>query len=163
MTRQPDTRSRTQQATSVEQQTVPISFSRSSSPFTFSLRPDRLRPLPFLALVFLAITLLSPLSCAKRAEPPSGLETKALSTTATPGPQGVSEVDLGKSYYLGKKFKCFQCHGKSGKGGAGPSFVGLGKRRTKQEILEKAAHMCPPTRVCSPEELKVIVEYITTL
>lgn len=75
--------------------------------------------------------------------------------------QGVEE---GKKYYTSKKFKCFQCHGPTGaEGGMGPSFKGVGKKYTHDQLMEKAAHNCPPTGACDPKQLGAIVEYLRTL
>lgn len=73
-------------------------------------------------------------------------------------------VREGRLLYLSPKFKCFQCHGPTGaEGGRGPSFRGIGVRLKKPQILERAAHRCPPTGMCNPKELNAIVEYLMTL
>lgn len=69
----------------------------------------------------------------------------------------------GKELYLGEKFKCYTCHGKEGEGGKGPSFKGIGKKQSADEILQKAAHRCPPTKQCNPKEIGAIVNYLRTL
>lgn len=73
-----------------------------------------------------------------------------------------SNVAIGKELYLGEKFKCYSCHGKEGEGGRGPSFKGIGKKYTIEEILERAAHRCPPTGKCNPKEIRALVDYIMT-
>lgn len=72
-------------------------------------------------------------------------------------------VAKGKALYLGEKFKCYTCHGKEGEGGMGPSFKGIGKKYSVDEILQKAAHRCPPTGKCNPQELRAIVDFLRTL
>ena len=69
----------------------------------------------------------------------------------------------GKELYLGEKFKCYTCHGKEGEGGMGPSFKGIGKKHSVDEILERATHRCPPTGKCNPKEIRAIVDYLRTL
>lgn len=69
----------------------------------------------------------------------------------------------GKGLYLGEKFKCYTCHGKEGEGGMGPSFKGIGKKQSIDEILQKATHRCPPTKQCNPKEIRAIVDYLRTL
>lgn len=72
-------------------------------------------------------------------------------------------VTKGKELYLGGKFKCYACHGKEGEGGKGPSFKGIGKKQSVDEILQRATHRCPPTGQCNPEEIRAIVNYLRTL
>jgi len=72
-------------------------------------------------------------------------------------------VEKGKALYLGEKFKCYTCHGVKGEGAMGPSFKGIGKKYSVDEILEKAAHRCPPTGKCNPQELRAIVDFLRTL
>ncbi|MBM2837854.1 MAG: Cytochrome c protein [Deltaproteobacteria bacterium] len=69
----------------------------------------------------------------------------------------------GRELYLGEKFKCYTCHGKEGEGGMGPSFKGIGKNQSVDEILQKASHRCPPTKQCNPKEIGAIVNYLRTL
>ena len=69
----------------------------------------------------------------------------------------------GKELYLGEKFKCYTCHGKEGEGGMGPSFKGVGKKQSVDEILQKAVHRCPPTGQCNPTEIRAIVNYLGPL
>ena len=70
----------------------------------------------------------------------------------------------GKSLYMSSKFKCFQCHGPTGvEGASGPSFKGVAKKYDKPQLLELAAHKCPPTGMCSPKELGAIADYLLTL
>lgn len=69
----------------------------------------------------------------------------------------------GKELYQGEKFKCYTCHGKEGEGGMGPSFKGIGTKQSVDEILQKAAHRCPPTKQCNPTEIRSIVNYLRTL
>lgn len=66
----------------------------------------------------------------------------------------------GKSLYESKKFGCVNCHGTGGEGGRGPSFKGIGKKYSKDQLMKRASHNCPPTGACSPKELGAIVEYI---
>lgn len=77
--------------------------------------------------------------------------------------EDMDNVEKGKALYLGKKFKCYICHGKEGEGGRGPSFKGIGKKYSVDEILQKAAHRCPPTGKCNPQELRAIVDFLRTL
>jgi mono/diheme cytochrome c family protein len=69
----------------------------------------------------------------------------------------------GKELFKSEKFKCFTCHGENGKGGRGPAFTGYGKKYLKEELMQKAAHNCPPTGACDPKQLGAIVDYIRTL
>ena len=84
-----------------------------------------------------------------------------LSTTVFAGDK--DNVAKGKELYLGEKFKCYTCHGKEGEGGMGPSFKGIGKNQSVDEILQKASHRCPPTKQCNPKEIGAIVNYLRTL
>jgi len=73
-------------------------------------------------------------------------------------------IKMGKDYYSSAKFRCFKCHGPTGtEGGMGPSFKGIGKRYDKSGLMERAAHACPPTGACDPEQLGAIVDYLRTL
>lgn len=75
-----------------------------------------------------------------------------------------SEAAEGKELYQSAKFKCFKCHGPTGtEGGMGPSFKGVGKKYTHDQLMERAAHNCPPTGACDPKQLGAIVEYLRTL
>ncbi len=69
----------------------------------------------------------------------------------------------GKSLYLGEKYKCYSCHGKNGEGAAGPSFKGVGKKYSQDEMMKRAAHQCPPTGACSPKDIEALVGYLRTL
>ncbi|MGK7345264.1 MAG: c-type cytochrome [Candidatus Nitrospinota bacterium M3_3B_026] len=75
-----------------------------------------------------------------------------------------SKAAKGKELYQSAKFKCFKCHGPTGaEGGMGPSFKGVGKKYTHDQLMERAAHNCPPTGACDPKQLGAIVEYLRTL
>lgn len=73
---------------------------------------------------------------------------------------GLSAEEPGKALYLGQKYHCYSCHGTSGAGGSGPSFVGIGKKYDTEALMKRAAHNCPPTGACSPKELRALVEFI---
>ncbi len=69
----------------------------------------------------------------------------------------------GKALYLSEKYRCFSCHGKTGEGGMGPSFKGIGRKYGLEDLIHRAAHNCPPTGACSPKDLRAIAEYLRTL
>jgi len=70
----------------------------------------------------------------------------------------------GKVIFTSEKFKCSKCHGPTGKeGGKGPSFKGISKKYTHAQLMERAAHNCPPTGACDPRQLSAIVDYLRTL
>ena len=78
--------------------------------------------------------------------------------------EGKAKAEEGKTLYSSAKFKCFQCHGKTGvEGGMGPSFEGVGKKYDRDQLMERAAHNCPPTGTCDPKQLGAIVDYLRTL
>jgi len=75
-----------------------------------------------------------------------------------------SGVEDGKKLYSSQKFKCHKCHGPTGReGGMGPSFKGVGKKYSRDQLMERAAHNCPPTGACDPKQLGAIVDYLRTL
>lgn len=83
----------------------------------------------------------------------------AAGANALPNP-----VQEGKALYSSEKFRCYQCHGPTGaEGGMGPSFKGVGKKFTRDQLMERAAHNCPPTGVCDPKQLGAIVDYLRSL
>ncbi|VAX20762.1 hypothetical protein MNBD_NITROSPINAE01-1186 [hydrothermal vent metagenome] len=83
---------------------------------------------------------------------------------------GVSFADespsekYGKVVFASEKFKCSKCHGPTGaEGGQGPSFKGVSKKYTHAQLMERAAHNCPPAGACDPRQLAAIVDYLGTL
>jgi mono/diheme cytochrome c family protein len=73
-------------------------------------------------------------------------------------------AEQGKELYRSQKFGCHQCHGPTGaEGGPGPSFAGIGARYDRDQLMERAAHNCPPTGACDPKQLAAIVDYLRTL
>lgn len=81
-----------------------------------------------------------------------------LSSTAYAG-----DISEGKALFLGEKYHCYSCHGKNGEGASGPSFKGVGKKFSQDEMMKRAAHKCPPTGACNPKELEAIVSYLRTI
>ncbi len=83
---------------------------------------------------------------------------------AAPAVKKEYTTEDGKAMFGSKKFNCFKCHGPTGvEGGIGPSFKGVGKRYTKGKLMQRAAHACPPSGACDPQQLGAIVEYLRTL
>ena len=73
-------------------------------------------------------------------------------------------VKYGKVIFTSEKFKCSHCHGPTGtEGGKGPSFKGISKKYSRDQLMERASHKCPPTGACDPRQLAAIVDYLGTL
>jgi mono/diheme cytochrome c family protein len=74
-----------------------------------------------------------------------------------------ADVSEGKSLFQGEKYRCYSCHGKNGEGADAPGFKGFGKKYSRDEMMKRAAHKCPPTGACNPKELEAIVSYLRTI
>ncbi|MBI4666659.1 MAG: c-type cytochrome [Nitrospinae bacterium] len=87
----------------------------------------------------------------------------ALSIMAGPAMASVKTIKLGKELYHSQKFKCYTCHGQRAQGGSAPNLRKAANKFSKATLLKRAAHMCPPTGMCSPKQLGAIVDYLRSL